>query len=197
MVEVSVKDLGFHLLNTHGSRQGGVRKKGWWCCCQLTTGPGRWLVDGATGHSSAAGHWKGWGARIREGDHATMYITLENLRNMARPKRIISAPGGISRKDNINVTTSMNMKGNGSRIFSKTIENFRNLECKDGRAPRKAKGSIQLRGEQNYEKDNEYHLTDDERVQAECDDVPFDTQRTTMHITSLERQVIGLDQLIQ
>ncbi|KAJ8439678.1 hypothetical protein Cgig2_022206 [Carnegiea gigantea] len=35
-------------------------------------------------------------------DWATMYITLENLRNMARPKRITSAPGGVSPKDNVN-----------------------------------------------------------------------------------------------
>ena len=31
-----------------------------------------------------------------------MYSTLENLQNMARPKRITSAPGGVSRKDNVN-----------------------------------------------------------------------------------------------
>ena len=56
-------------------------------------------------------------------------------------------------------------------------------------APRRAKGSIQLCGEKNCEEDDESHPTDDERVQAECDDVPFDTQRTTMRTTSLERQV--------
>ncbi|KAJ8439629.1 hypothetical protein Cgig2_021005 [Carnegiea gigantea] len=33
---------------------------------------------------------------------ATLYITLKNLRNMARPKRITSAPAGVSRKDNVN-----------------------------------------------------------------------------------------------
>ncbi|KAJ8435088.1 hypothetical protein Cgig2_033628 [Carnegiea gigantea] len=77
------------------------------------------------------------------GAPATMYITLENLRNMVRPKRITSAPGGVSRKDDVNETMQ---------------------------APRRANGSIQLRGEQICEEDDEYHPTDDERVQAECDD---------------------------
>ena len=56
-------------------------------------------------------------------------------------------------------------------------------------APRRANGSIQLRGEKNCEEDDEYNPTYDEKVQAECDDVPFNTQRTTVRTTSLERQV--------
>ncbi|KAJ8431360.1 hypothetical protein Cgig2_002083 [Carnegiea gigantea] len=115
----------------------------------------------------------------------TMYLTLENLRNMARPKRITSSPGGISRKDNINeyeMQRELNIQQNNRKLQELRIQRMM-------QAPRRANGSIQLRGEQNYEEDNEYHLTDDERVQAECDDVPFDTQRTTMCTTSLERQV--------
>ena len=125
-----------------------------------------------------------------------MYITLENLRNMARPKRITSAPGGVSRKDNVN-EYEMQRKDNVNEYERQRElniqQNNRKLQelgiQRTMQAPRRAKGSIQLCGEQNCEEDDEYHPTDDERVQAECDDVPFDTQRTTMRTTSLERQV--------
>ncbi|KAJ8426230.1 hypothetical protein Cgig2_009674 [Carnegiea gigantea] len=68
--------------------------------------------------------------------YATMYITLENLQNMARPKRITSAPGGVSRKDNVN-EYEMQRKDNVNEYerqwelnIQQTIENFRNLEYK-------------------------------------------------------------------
>ncbi|KAJ8427219.1 hypothetical protein Cgig2_028743 [Carnegiea gigantea] len=100
-----------------------------------------------------------------------MYITLENLRNMARPKRITSAPSGISRKDNVN-EYEMQRKDNVNEYERQRElniqQNNRKLQefgiQRTIQAPRRAKGSIQLRGEQNCEEDDEYHPTDDERV---------------------------------
>ncbi|KAJ8423608.1 hypothetical protein Cgig2_003772 [Carnegiea gigantea] len=133
-------------------------------------------------------------AHLLIGAPATMYITLENLRNMARPKRITSAPGGVSRKDNVN-EYEMQRKDNVNEYKRQRELNIQQNNRKLQelgiqrmiQALRRANGSIQLRGKQNCEEDDEYHPTDDERVQAECDDGPFETQRTTMHTTSLER----------
>ncbi|KAJ8432173.1 hypothetical protein Cgig2_029014 [Carnegiea gigantea] len=91
---------------------------------------------------------------------ATMYIILENLRNMARPKRISSATGGVSRKDNVNEyerQRELNIQLNNRKLQELGIQ--RTMQ-----PTRRTNGSIQLCGEQNCEEDDKYCPTEDERV---------------------------------
>lgn len=79
---------------------------------------------------------------------------------MARRKRISSASGGVSHKDNVNEherQRELNIQQNNQKLQKLGIR--RTMQ-----PTRRTNGSIQLHGEQNCEEDDEYHPTEDERV---------------------------------
>ena len=105
-----------------------------------------------------------------------MYITLDALRNMAKPRRTPSSSSVAAAKDVIECERpcQLNIEKNNRRLQEPGIPMITSLM----RTIQKV-----------YDEDAEYSPTEEEKMQVEFDDVPLAHQRSTMQRPPFGREV--------
>ncbi|KAJ8436073.1 hypothetical protein Cgig2_000369 [Carnegiea gigantea] len=111
-----------------------------------------------------------------------MHITVDNLRSMAKPKRISNSSGAGGPKNSINEY---------ERQRQRTIEKNKRKLTELGiqrtlRSMRRTNETIQRQSQENSDEDDEYNSMEYERLHEEFKAVPSDTPRSSVRKTSFE-----------